>query len=641
MNAKSIESFSQFRPIFADALNSNRICVCKWNESGTTIDTALPELNSMTDDKEEWRAIIVRYIDDNSMASFETLPKNPFDFLVNQASGGTVCENPVPIVRLAQMLGGVPALDVEFETEIVIEPHKAPRTIYVPVQNAQSQRAHQALVDKYAFDGKLPSSILIITVRKRDRFDDGIGETWVYHKESESSEFWKRNQYPSCCRFVVYDIIDQGPIQRAADDFNFWFSVMLLSVNEIDSAFLQAYRLYTVKTIMNKAVMTDVFQDMVDRLRDAKNILNRELREDTENQVCSEQELPEYRINISVKLQLPQVDNRSVHTNSFGILSSGANSDLAIWERKKGEIEAELIKSVRSAERTLDQTAERMRAACSYVEDEVEPLNRYQEEDLTRETEALYSNILQIQGRLPSEHVEADESIKENTTAVRRALIGRVLRKPAFLLFALCAVLILLCATVAVVQYITEKSGSPLYVAVILLSMIAVAGICATIVLLAQKIKLNRLIGNYNQSIQNAFNNLVEHADEYTEYMSSIASHARGTSYLGLSARKKHFTTEEQSSKYKHIKAINILLAKLKSWSTAYHLDVDFTSKRPEARFRIDVNEAPVDSKLYAFESNEPYSIGINNSGMTTESPFAFVSKIEIVREELYDDDCC
>ena len=68
-NAKTIEEFAKYQALFADALKSNRIGVCKWNESGTTVETALPELNSLTDDKEEWRAIIIRFIDDDCMAA--------------------------------------------------------------------------------------------------------------------------------------------------------------------------------------------------------------------------------------------------------------------------------------------------------------------------------------------------------------------------------------------------------------------------------------------------------------------------------------------------------------------------------------------------------------------------------------------
>lgn len=198
-NAKTIEEFAKYQALFADALKSNRIGVCKWNESGTTVETALPELNSLTDDKEEWRAIIIRFIDDDCMAACQSVPQNPYDFLINQNNGDDVHENDVPLVRLTQMLGGIPTIEVDFEPEVITEEHMAPRIIYTPVVDKTKAEVRRELVRKYQFDGRLPSSIIIVSVRERNDDKDSeedVDSTWLSRRESESSEFWKRNQYP-------------------------------------------------------------------------------------------------------------------------------------------------------------------------------------------------------------------------------------------------------------------------------------------------------------------------------------------------------------------------------------------------------------------------------------------------------------
>ena len=120
-----------------------------------------------------------------------------YDFLINRDSEDSVEESPIPLVRLTQMLGGVPPLEIKFKAEILREAHKAPRTIYVPIEDAQRERAHKELTAKYAFDGKLPSSILVISVRSKSYQAESLGQSWLAHKESESSEFWKRNHFPS------------------------------------------------------------------------------------------------------------------------------------------------------------------------------------------------------------------------------------------------------------------------------------------------------------------------------------------------------------------------------------------------------------------------------------------------------------
>lgn len=71
-NEKTLNSFYDHLPIFNGFLqseeNEKSFEICEWNESGRTIEEALPELHSLTDDKSSWRALIVRYEDDRQLA---------------------------------------------------------------------------------------------------------------------------------------------------------------------------------------------------------------------------------------------------------------------------------------------------------------------------------------------------------------------------------------------------------------------------------------------------------------------------------------------------------------------------------------------------------------------------------------------
>lgn len=638
-NQKTMELFSQYQPLFAEAINSNRIGICKWIESGTTVDTALPELSTLTDDKKEWRAIIVRYVDDNSMAAFESDPRNPFDYLINKDADGFVEESPIPIVRLAQMLGGVPPLEIKFKPEIIKEKHKAPRTIYVPINDEEQESAHRKLIAKYRFDGKMPSSVLFITIRDKSLQDESIGRSWIAHKESDSSEFWKRNRFPSICRFLAVDFAKQGPIQKEADDFKFWCSVMLMATNEWDSSTLQAYRLYTLSLEMDRPAMSDSFQVLVDRLRDAKHCLEKSIKKDIENQICEEENLPEYRINVTVSPKLPKTDDCHTKQSAFGLLSRGSSSDVAIWTRQKNEVEEQFAASVRTAERTLDQTADKMRSVCSFTEEEVDPLNKYQIEDLERETDEIYHQVVNIQSKLPKGNVGNSEAVQDSAQRVKENLLGRVMAKPALTAIGLLVELVLLSSIPAIINSISLDGKYIEVIAIVVIACSLLSGLCGLSVLVIQKMKLNSLIGDYNHHIQNAFNKLVDNAGQYSDYMSGIASHSRGRSYLALTSRKRHRSDVEHYSKYKHIKAINILLGKLNAWSKAFQLNVDFTSKRPDSRVVVDTSIAPIENKVYLFESGASYDVAINHSGMTMKSPYCFAKKIEIVREELYENE--
>ena len=72
LNSPTSEAFAEYHPLFLEGLKNGNIGLCKWNEDGMTIDTALPELRELTDDKEDWRAIIVRFADEEPMAGFKS-----------------------------------------------------------------------------------------------------------------------------------------------------------------------------------------------------------------------------------------------------------------------------------------------------------------------------------------------------------------------------------------------------------------------------------------------------------------------------------------------------------------------------------------------------------------------------------------
>lgn len=638
-NQKTMELFSQYQTLFAEAINSGRIGVCKWYESGTTVETALPELNHLTDDKTEWRAIIVRYVDDSQMASFECDARNPYDFKINAAKKDLISESPVPLIRLTHMLGGVPPCEVEFKTEIIREKYKAPRTVYVPVENKEKEAKYQQLVKKYKFDGKAPSAILIVSIRNSSIQDENIGRAWMTHKESDSSEFWKRNHFPSICRFLVYDFAAQGPIQRCADEFGFWYSIMLLSINEWDSSTIQAYRLYDLKTVMDVGKMSESFQALADKLRDAKHCIENSIKRDIESDICEAEDLPEYRVDVPVSIKLPESEDRLANPKSYSLISAGASTDISIWNHQRNAVEERYVAAVKAAERTLEKTADKMRPSCSLSEDEISPLNKYQVEDLTRETNSIYHQIVAIQGDLPTEHIASNSYVSNAASDIKRYLLGRTTAKPAILSIILSAMLVVWAAIPAIVSIIRSKSNNGNILLLVIGGSILSVAVVALCVLLAQKAKLSYLIRRYNQHMKNAFNKLVENASEYSAYMSNIASYSRGKSYLSLSNRIQHHSNASHYSKYKHLKAIGVLLGKLKSWSKALHLDVDFVSKRPETRMEIDFSVSPAENKLYMFESGESYPVVVNNSGMSLKSPYPFAKRIEIVREELYDDD--
>lgn len=639
MNKRTTDDFLKYQPLFIESINNGRIGVCKWIESGTTIDTAVPELSEMTNDKEEWRAVIVRFEDDRIMSGFEFDAQNPYDFKKNSLKKETIEESEIPLIRLTQMLGGVPPPEMKFECEQIFEKNKAPRTVYKPVSDASQQEAYQKLCQKYEFDGKLPSSIVLITVRSGFEEQTSVDKVWTPHRESNSSEFWKRNRYPSSCRFLVYDFYKQGPLQRTADELAFWTSILLISTNEIESSTVQGYRLYNIKLDFDKSKMQDSFQLVINRLYSAKTVIEKDIRKSIESQLTIQKDLPDYRIEVPVSVELPDDSEYTIKSKYFGLLSNGVNLDIAKWSEQTDSAKRRLSKAVKMADRSLDHTAEHMKAMCFLEEDEVSNLDKYQIEDLTEETQKIYRDIVGIQGKLPNRDELEDSRTELLSQKIQRYLLGRIEKKSAITAILISVLLIVLCNVPAFVHYFLYNVGSVENIAIVIIIEIFVIVVAALLTIIGQKIELNGLLRTYNSYINAAFNKITDNANTYSRYLSGIASHMRGHSYLNLANKKKFQAESNQRFKYKHLKAINVMLSKLNSWGIAYHLNVDFQKPAITENIIIDTGLNPTQNYMYTFEVGNSYFVPLNNSGEELISPFSFVEKIQILREELYDDD--
>jgi hypothetical protein len=112
--------FDEYKRLFAPFLieRGGIVCQCPWDESGSNIEQAVPDLYKSIKDHPEWRAIILVSPEQNELLPFSS--NNPFDFIYNHGDELLIKENPVPLVRLTHMLAGFPSLGVKgYETGYV------------------------------------------------------------------------------------------------------------------------------------------------------------------------------------------------------------------------------------------------------------------------------------------------------------------------------------------------------------------------------------------------------------------------------------------------------------------------------------------------------------------------------------------
>lgn len=651
-NQRTIEEFTEFHPLFLEALNKNQIGICKWNESGTTIDTALPDLAYLTDDKDEWRAIIV-CLEGDGTSGEETDSRNPFDFSVNKSAAEqqngensgvqnngyvSVKESRVPLIRLTQMLGGVPEPEIEFVPKKIEEKGAATKVVFEPVWNERDNAEYERICRKYKFDGKLPSSVIVVTVRK-DYSDEGVtGKTWRVNKEYESSDFCRRNRYPDICRFLVYDYRAMGANQLEYDRFCFWTAILILALNIIDPSALQAYRLYNLDIVLNKNRLEENFSDSIRKLKTVMEMISREIRREKDNNPDVDPSLPDFEIAVDVPVEQLVPDEICVKTKQFGLFGSGTLSEIDRWTHAKNNAVKDFEKAVKSAERTLNIKADQTRSSCRCTEEDVIGLDTFQREDLTEKVYQIYDSIIEIQNNLPEKLSESDR-IESRSTAVKKFLSKRFEFGPAVIFMLITAALVVLGFATAFLDRSIEINSATILTALKPAACaIGLAAVVSLLVVIVQKLKLNSLIDDFNNVIYTSIGKLNASAGSYSDYLSAVASHTRGHTYLIESEKVDYYEESGRAKKLKHIRSISAMITKIKIWTRAFNLkDVD--TSEIEEYVEVNLEEKPAENSLYTFDYDESYPVMLNDSGKTVSSPFSFVQKIKIEREELYRDE--
>lgn len=638
-NKKTMESFGQFHPLFSETLAKGEVGFCQWIEAGATIEEALPELLELVQDKESWRAVIVRIQDEEDMIAHPCARLNPYDFYENAGWKGEIRENPVPLVRLTHMLGGVPVPEARFEAKIVKEDRLSPKVIYEPVIDKEQIRAHEELSGKYKLHAKAPEEILLVTLCLRPEIrEDYLKNVWDNRKEQESSEFWKRNQYPGSCRFIYCEEKEEGEVRKIGDLFRFWTVVLLLSRNNLNPSTLQAYKLHRLEVEFDREEMARIMQESVDRADRAIRFIQIGIEREMKRAQAEGSQVPNYRLESPVELHMPEKKDFYIDAADFGLFSRSETGDMARWKERKLLSDRGIAATLVRAERALDQSADRVRRFYAYSPDEIRPLNEYTRMDFEDELDDVFDDIFVQRSELPGSGDGDKEKEATLEKTVKDTIFRRVTRERAVFLTGLAAILTVCCMAPALIMFFQEGWGS--LQGILLSLVICIAVFCGVefVILLVRRGVLRAAISDYNRFVHSIVVHISENASLYSRYMSGIASYMRGNSYLNQTRKKQFLKDESRYHKENHIVALKKYREDVKRWSEALYLPVSMNTSAVDDSLYIDVQIPPYSNPLYTFENGVSYVVPVNNTGDTVEAPFGFIRRLTVAREELYDD---
>lgn len=643
-NQKTIESFNEYRPLFMDALNSGEIGYCRWFESGKTIDTAVPGLKDLTEGKKEWRAIIVRVFDESSMREYKTDPENPYDFMyyIKREKEETLEEyredTPVPLVRLTHVLGGVPAPELEFTKEMVSEEGKAPVMVFKPKHNPEKERLYRELVEQYKFDGVAPSEIILISLQASP-VEDVRKEArayWNSKQEIKSSEFWKRNKYPGGCRFVRYEYKQEGAVRKTADLFKFWNCVLMFATNTVDPSSLQGYRLYKTSVDIDKEALLYTLQEKADKLQGSRLYVDNEIKRELEKRMNKKSDAPVYRKEIDVPMEFPEHKDVTVSTAEFGLCPRTNLIEIRDWNHLKDRADTELTGIYKKADRALGESAERMRRESETDDLNILPVDKYTMQDVDEELDRLFDDILERQNALSASRSRNRQKTEEAAGKVKDKMATRVDKERA-LSIAVLLLMIAIVGCVPALVFAYKFSMGRFYYAFVFLGMIfLLLVITELIVLLLQRDSLVKKIDEFNDNMEGEVLTLTEDIGLFSKFVSDMVTYARGCGFKKVLRRRSVTVDDEYDKLKKHMKAINFFSDKVKKWGESFYLSINF-DKEVREDYSLDVDIPPSENALYTFDSKRDFDIPMNESGLEVVSPFEFISKLRIEREELFD----
>ena len=635
-NQKTIELFQEFHPLFMESMNNGEVGVCRWMEPGTTVDTALPELTKMIEDKEEWRAIIVNIVDEEEMSKYARNRQNPFDFEYYHEERA-YHESPIPLVRLTNMLGEIPVPDIHYEVVTVQEEFKSPKIVYRPKKSENEEQIYQDLVEKYDYDGKAPSEIVLISVRAAQKEKkENVERHWTNYKEIDSSNFWKRNSYSTQCRFVVYDIKKQGNVEYVADMFKFWTAVLLLAKNKIDTDELQAYRLYKVNIGINRGILESSIQKTVNRMQGARQYMEQMIHNENMKELQEERQLPNYKIEVPVIFDTPKNSDMLVEPTRFSLIAGDVKDDLKQWNNVKRNAEYKLRNAIDKAEIALDESAERMRNLTSMRETEVFKIDKYQSRMMDSELKNLYHMIQHLQQNLPDSQNIIGEDMRRKADDVRESILARIPRTHIKGIIAIMLLLIGLTFVPGIIIYSADNIGNRDSLISFVLLALDIFVIPIALMVWQQKKQIKEMLERYNQALSMAARRIIENSELYSNFLSCIASHSRGKSYFHILKNKTFFASNKHKTIEIHMRAIDVLIDTLEKWSRAFYLDVNLNPRYYEDN-EFEMRIKPAQNRLYTLEYGGDYQIPLNKSGEMINSSYEYITKIELIREELYD----
>lgn len=399
-------SFLRYDFLVNEYLKDGLFDVCEWHANGSSVRSAIPGLDALLDGEEEWTAVVATDLRAGRPAwEHDIHYDNLFDF--PESYGLEAChplrESERPVVRLTQMLGGLPE-------KVDVRPLEGgPKTYedaFVGYEvNRELDETYYDLLERYRLGVPRPQRIVCVTPRDVNPDLERLLRKDADAEDVEPCDFWQRNDYPANARFVVCDRMalaacgedEDAAATRARVDkdwFRFWMSVLTLTTARIPPECLQAFRVYRLEAALDEGLLEQALSHRYSEWLATRERIEFQQELEQTRLAVSEHgttELPSCETHIPVVFETVEEENLRVDSSEVGLLKDRPARDRSVWQRQKMRALDAFRDLLRAPQHALANAAAQFRRSNRLPEEELEycVLNEFQRSNLEDDLRAI------------------------------------------------------------------------------------------------------------------------------------------------------------------------------------------------------------------------------------------------------------
>lgn len=638
------EFLDNYSRLFEPYTESGEIALCFWDEHGTDIASALPKLEEIVRGVREWKAIVVLPVTEEQQEAVKQ--DNPFDYLCNSAEEPPVHESEVPLIRLAQMLGGVPLVNRHFDSVMERDALTCRGTSRLSVRRREKdeelrtqQAAWKELMDRYSFrcdrpsilylfKGRVPQDVSIPEVTDRES---------MRRRESNSSRFWYRNRYPARARFLIQDCVKPGNAHYHEHLFQFWMTAFTLALNSAPSGTFEAYKVYQVKADVDFQRLHQHLSDYYNRLSGARFAAEKQIYElQKSSEYEREQEsLPHYRGEVTVRFDPMEEEKFLISSRKIGLAGDCPQPEVPWWREKARESAKAMEKLFHSIRIALDRASGKCRLFAKVTDEELCGLDEYQVEEMEEQLTELERSILtfHVGAFLPVKKYRRE--LKQEARHTELGLHKRMTRRTTVAAGAVMLGIYTLGFLPDLVYQVLEGEELLEVCGLTALGLLLLTGgLLLCLVLFRYLVRAG--IGDYNEVQRAILGDYQKAGSTFSDYLSNCCSYMRGRYILQALEKKTMISAEGIVMLSNHVEQLSQHLDIIDGWLRDFSMNVlpDGGASHSD-RFNFDV--PPEHNRDYLFQLDAfPLSIpGVGGTQCT--APYPFVTRFDVQRERLYE----